>query len=64
LFEAEPSTLMLIDEPELSLHVLWQANLVEDLMEMGRASNLTFLLASHSPSLIGDREELIRSLDL
>jgi ABC-type transport system involved in cytochrome c biogenesis ATPase subunit len=63
LFKATPGTLVLIDEPELSLHVLWQATFVEDLAEMGRVNNLSFLLATHSPTLIGGREDLKRSLD-
>jgi len=64
LFKATPGTLVLIDEPELSLHVLWQASFVEDLAQMGRVNNLSFLLATHSPTLIGGREDLKRSLDV
>lgn len=63
LFRAEGSTLVLIDEPELSLHVVWQSTLVEDLAEMGRERNLSFLLATHSPTLIAGRDDLKRSLD-
>lgn len=64
LFKATPGTLVLIDEPELSLHVLWQASFVEDLTLMGQVNNLSFLLATHSPTLIGGREDLKRSLDV
>lgn len=64
LFRATPGTLVLIDEPELSLHVLWQASFVQDLTEMGKVNNLSYLLATHSPTLIGGREDLKRSLDL
>lgn len=63
LFKARPGTLVLIDEPELSLHVLWQASFVEDLAQMGQVNGLSFLLATHSPTLIGGREDLKRSLD-
>lgn len=63
LFRSDPGTLILIDEPELSLHVLWQSTLIDDLAAMGRARDVTFLLATHSPTLIGDRHELMRSLD-
>lgn len=63
LFKATEGTLVLIDEPELSLHVLWQSTFVEDLAEMGQVNNLSFLLATHSPTLIGGREDLKRSLD-
>jgi ABC-type glutathione transport system ATPase component len=63
LFPAKPGTLVLIDEPELSLHVVWQATFVDDLAKMGQVDDLSFLLATHSPTLIGDREDLKRSLD-
>lgn len=63
LFRASPGTLVLIDEPELSLHVLWQATMIEDLAEMGRERQLSFLLATHSPTLLAGREDLKRSLD-
>jgi predicted ABC-type transport system involved in lysophospholipase L1 biosynthesis ATPase subunit len=63
IFLAVPHTLVLIDEPELSLHVSWQSSLVDDLVAMGKASGLTFLLATHSPTLIGARRRQRRSLD-
>jgi ABC-type lipoprotein export system ATPase subunit len=63
LFSAAPGTLILIDEPELSLHVLWQDSFVEDLTRMGKLRGLQFLLATHSPTLIGARADLTRSLD-
>jgi ABC-type uncharacterized transport system ATPase subunit len=63
LFRAEPGTLVLIDEPELSLHVLWQDTFIEDVTEMGNVRNLQFVLATHSPSLIGGRDDLKRALD-
>jgi len=63
LFRSEPGTLVLIDEPELSLHVIWQDTFVDDLARMGSVRDLQFILATHSPSLIGGREDLRRSLD-
>lgn len=63
LFKANQGTLVLIDEPELSLHVIWQSTFVDDLAEMGKVNALSFLLATHSPTLIGAREDLKRSLD-
>jgi len=63
LFRSTAGTLVLIDEPELSLHVLWQASFVQDLTQMGKVNNLSYLLATHSPTLIAGREDLKRSLD-
>lgn len=63
VFRTDPKTLILIDEPELSLHVLWQSTLIDDLARMGEIGELSFILATHSPTLIGDREELRFSLE-
>ena len=63
LFMTEPRTLILIDEPELSLHVLWQSTLIEDLTRMGSVRDVDFLVATHSPTLVGSREDLRISLD-
>jgi energy-coupling factor transporter ATP-binding protein EcfA2 len=63
LFKAPQKSLLLVDEPEISLHVGWQSSLVEDIAEMARARKLQVIVATHSPVLIGDREDLKRSLD-
>jgi len=41
------SRIILIDEPELSLHVDWQRILFDVLMEQGTDNQ--FLIATHSP---------------
>jgi energy-coupling factor transporter ATP-binding protein EcfA2 len=64
LFQAAEGTLLLIDEPEISLHVGWQSTFVDDITDMGRQRNLQFLLATHSPTLIGGREDLKRPLEV
>ncbi|MEV6194791.1 AAA family ATPase [Streptomyces sp. NPDC051920] len=63
LFESTPGTLVMIDEPELSLHVLWQSTFVDDLTEISEVSGTYFMLATHSPTLIAGRTDLRRSLD-
>ncbi len=63
LFRAEAGTLVLIDEPEISLHVLWQDTLIDDLTRMASASELRFLMATHSAMILAGHPELERSLD-
>ena len=46
--------LVLIDEPELSLHVKWQNNFIVD-MERILKSKQQLFIATHSPSIIGHR---------
>ena len=55
LFKVEPNSLVLIDEPELSLHVGWQSQFLKDLKEITELADLDILMATHSPDIIQDR---------
>ena len=55
LFRASSNSLILIDEPELSLHVAWQEQWVKDLEETAKLSDFRAIIATHSPEIIGDR---------
>ena len=58
LFELERNALILIDEPELSLHVSWQRKFIGDLTKIIGLNEFDVVLATHSPQLIADWEEL------
>ena len=58
LFETEPNSLILIDEPELSLHVAWQRGMLKDLQGIAELSDFRAILATHSPQIINDRWDL------
>ena len=58
IFRTAPDSLVLIDEPELSLHVAWQAQFVPDLERMAKLTGFRAILATHSPDIIGDRWDL------
>jgi predicted ATP-binding protein involved in virulence len=62
LFELGKNALILIDEPELSLHVAWQARFVEDLIAIIELNGFDVILATHSPQLIGLYDSLIVEL--
>lgn len=59
IFPPQPGTLFLIDEPEISLHVEWQRTLIEDLERIAALGARQFILATHSPVVIGDRMDLL-----
>jgi ABC-type transport system involved in cytochrome c biogenesis ATPase subunit len=63
LFGSEPHSIVLLDEPELSLHVAWLQGLLEAFVGIGRVRSLQFLIATHSPSVISGDDERERSLD-
>lgn len=62
LFKAQPGSLIFIDEPELSLHVTWQRKFLEDIAKISELADLDFLIATHSPSIIHDRRDLMVDL--
>ncbi len=58
LFKVEPKSLVLIDEPELSLHVGWQVQFLKNLQDIVKLTDLDILMATHSPDIIQDRWDL------
>lgn len=63
LFDVAPNALVLIDEPELSLHVLWQRRFIDDLIEISDLVGFDALVATHSPFIIGAHDDLLVDLD-
>lgn len=62
LFRIKPNTLVMIDEPELSLHVNWQERFLSDLSEVIQVAGFDALIATHSPYIISDRSDLLVEL--
>ena len=62
IFRVRPGSLVLIDEPELSLHVSWQKSMLDSLLEIARVKSLDILVATHSPYIVGSRIDLMRDL--
>ncbi len=51
--ETERANIFIIDEPELSLHVQWQARFVDAILKA--SENTQFVMATHSPTVIMSR---------
>lgn len=62
IFSTTNKTLILIDEPELSLHIKWQLSYVDELLAIIRATGFSAILATHSPQIIHDKWNLTVSL--
>jgi len=62
LFKVQANSLVLIDEPELSLHVGWQVQFLKDLQEIIKLADLDIMMATHSPDIIQDRWDLTVAL--
>jgi predicted ATPase len=48
----KPSTLLILDEPEVHLHPQWQVKYAELIVRLSKELNFTILLTSHSPYFI------------
>ena len=62
IFNASENTLILIDEPELSLHIKWQLDYVDELLQIISVTKFSAVLATHSPQIIHDKWDLTVSL--
>ncbi len=57
VFSVGDDSMLLIDEPENSLHVLWQKKFMRTVEEVAAVKNLFVIVATHSPQIIGTRWE-------
>jgi predicted ATP-binding protein involved in virulence len=59
LFTDRPNSLILIDEPEISLHVEWQIAFLGDLQQIAQIASHDVVIATHSPQIVNDRSDLM-----
>ena len=62
LFETLTSSFVMMDEPEISLHVSWQQKMGAALKDVSRLRGLQMLIATHSPQIIHDDWDLTNEL--
>ena len=63
IFNVKSNVLVLIDEPEISLHVTWQKEFLNDLLKIVKIQNIQVIVATHSPSIINGRWDLVYNLE-
>lgn len=54
--------IFIIDEPELSLNIVWQRMLVASILEVAKGSQLQLVLASHSMEIIAKHRDRVVSM--
>ncbi|MCI9446760.1 MAG: ATP-binding protein [Lachnospiraceae bacterium] len=62
LFEVPDQVLLLVDEPEISLHVAWQRMFIEDLRMIAERKCGKVIVATHSPQIVNGNREIQRDL--
>jgi predicted ATP-binding protein involved in virulence len=63
IFKAEPNAFFLVDEPEISWHVDWQRSFIADIHKISSLGDRSFLIATHSPQIIGSHRDLAVPLE-
>ena len=64
IFSSEKGGLVLIDEPEISLHIAWQEEYLDCLLEICKMNGLQAIVATHSPNIVNGHFELYAEREL
>ena len=62
IFNCDKCSLVLIDEPEISLHLEWLQQMLGDFKEIVKQNGMKMLIATHSPDFVGDNYDLVQNL--
>lgn len=55
IYNVSNDSILLVDEPENSLHVVWQKDLFNELEKISKTIKTQIIIATHSPQIIGNR---------
>lgn len=50
--------MLLIDEPEISLHITWQKKFLDDLLEVAKHIDIQVIVATHSPQIVSNHMDI------
>lgn len=62
IFNAQENSLALIDEPEMSFHIIWQMDFLRNICEIANLKGLQCIVATHSPQIFDSMWELTSDL--
>ena len=62
IFNADRTSVFLIDEPEISLHVAWQMEFIDILERICKLNGTQAIIATHSPDIVNGHDDLLISL--
>lgn len=58
MFDAVDGALLLVDEPEISMHILWQFGLVDEVKKICERTGAYAIIATHSPQILNGHFDL------
>ena len=62
IFNAQEGSLALIDEPEMSFHIIWQMDFLRNIREIAKLNRLQCIVATHSPQIFDSEWNLVYDL--
>lgn len=62
IFGIREDTLLLIDEPEISLHIVWQLQFLDIIQQIKKMREFDVLISTHSPQIVHNRRDLCITL--
>ena len=63
LFKSKENSIILIDEPEISLHITWQQEFIRELIHICDINGLQAVVATHSPHIVDEYWDLMVDLE-
>ncbi|MFF1351055.1 AAA family ATPase [Streptomyces sp. NPDC058322] len=62
LFAASEGSLVLVDEPEISMHAAWKHSFLNDITEVANISNMQIVIATHSSAIINGNWDIVQEI--
>lgn len=59
IYKANTNTIVMIDEPENSLHIEWQERFIDEIFKTQLETDAQVMIATHSPHIVGSHYDLI-----
>ncbi|WP_405819376.1 AAA family ATPase [Streptomyces sp. NBC_01390] len=62
LFATSEGSLVLIDEPEISMHAAWKHSFLNDITEVAHISDMQIVIATHSSAIINGNWDIVQEI--
>ncbi len=63
IFRIDNGTIVLIDEPEISLHIIWQEKFIDNVINALNNKKCQVVIATHSPNIIGNHYDYVTTTE-
>ena len=64
VFRTRQGTIVLIDEPEISLHINWQERFIDNVARALSNKKCQIIISTHSPDIISTHDDLLAEIKI